>query len=297
MNIKNLLYDEILAPYTTYKIGGPADYFVVVKNQEELINAVIEAKKENIPYFILGTGANILFGDKGFRGLVIKNEANHFHFEGNNLVVESGATIADVIPETAKHGLSGLEHFAGIPSTVGGAIWQNLHFLSPDRTRTIFIEEILISAKLLTEQNEVIIVDKNFFQFGYDYSILHDKQYLVIEATFVLASKSKKEIIAQANENLKWRNEKQPPLEKYPSCGSVFKKIERVGAGRLIEKVGLKGYKIGGIQSSEQHANFLVNTGNGTATDVLALIKLIQEKVKMEMGYDLEAEISFVGEF
>lgn len=297
MKINNLKHNENLAPYTTYKIGGAADYFVIVKNQEELVSAVIEARKHGTPYFILGTGANILFGDKGFRGLVIKNEANHFTFVGTSLVVESGATIVDLISEASKQGLSGLEHFAGIPSTVGGAIWQNLHFLSPDRTRTIFIEEVFLSAKLLTEDNEVIVVETDFFQFGYDYSILHDKNYVVLEVIFVLTPKPTEEIKKQVQENLKWRNEKQPPLEKYPSCGSVFKKIEGVGAGRLIEKVGLKGYKIGGIQSSEQHANFLVNTGNGTASDVLTLIKLIQEKVKVETGYELETEISLVGEF
>jgi UDP-N-acetylmuramate dehydrogenase len=296
-SLLNLKQNELLAPYTTYKIGGPADYFVIVKNQEEFINAVTEARKAHIPYFILGTGANILFGDKGFRGLVIKNESNDFHFEGNNLIVESGAVIADLISETVKQGLSGLEHFAGIPSTVGGALWQNLHFLSPDRARTVFIEEILLSAKLLMENNEIIVVDKDFFQFGYDYSILHDKKYLVIEATFALSHKPQEEIEAQVKKNVQWRNEKQPSLEKYPSCGSVFKKIDGVGAGRLIEKVGLKGHKIGGIQSSQQHANFLVNTGNGTASEVLALIKLIQEKVKAEIGYELETEISFVGEF
>ncbi len=297
LSIPNLKTGEILAPYTTYKIGGPADYFVVVKNQEELVNAVIEARKNNIPYFILGTGANILFGDKGFRGLVIKNEADNFRFENTDLIAESGVTIADLIMETARQGLSGFEHFAGIPSTVGGAMWQNLHFLSPDRTRTVFIEEILHSAKLLNEDNEIITVSKDFFKFDYDYSILHDQKFVVIEAVFRLEQKPQEEILKQIKDNLEWRNEKQPSVEQYPSCGSVFKKIEGVGAGRLIERVGLKGYKMGGIQSSPQHANFLFNIGEGTAADVIALIKLIQEKVKKETGYELETEISFVGDF
>ena len=270
---------------------------MVATNSSELINAVREVRKERVPYFILGTGANILFGDKGFRGLVIKNEAKGFRFEGNSLIAESGATISDLIFETAKKGLSGLEHFAGIPSTVGGAIWQNLHFLSPDRQRTIFVEEIFDTAVVLTEENNLITVDKEFFNFGYDYSILHDKNFIVIEATFNLTPKAEEDILVQTQRNLEWRNEKQPPLEKYPSCGSVFKKIEGVGAGRLIQQVGLKGYKIGGAQSSEQHANFLVNIGNGTAADVVALIKIIQKKVQKETGYELETEISFVGEF
>ena len=274
-----------------------ADYFVVATTSLELINAVKEARREKIPYFGLGTGANILFGDKGFRGLVINIESNNFRLEKNILTAESGALISDLISETAKQSLSGLEHFAGIPSTVGGALWQNLHFLSPDRQRTIFIEEILANAKLLTENNEVIRVDKNFFQFRYDYSILHDQNLIVIEATFNLIPDTKENIQAQIQKNLEWRNEKQPSLDKYPSCGSVFKKVEGVGAGKLIQQVGLKGYKIGGIQSSEQHANFLVNTGNGTASDVIALIKLIQKNVKEETGYELETEIGLIGEF
>lgn len=297
MEIPRIKRNEILAPYTTYNIGGPADHFVTVRTSDELIAAVIEARKNNIPYFILGTGANILFGDKGFRGLVIKNESDAVSFDKNRFTAESGATIAGLIPITAKRSLSGLEHFAGIPSTVGGAIWQNLHFLSPDRKRTVFIEEILETAKVLTEKNEVIVVDKEFFQFGYDYSILHDEKYLVTEATFKLVPSIEQEILAQAQRNLEWRNEKQPQLKDYPSCGSVFKKIEGVGAGRLIEQVGLKGYTIGGIQSSLQHANFLVNTGNGTAADVMALMRLVQETVKRETGHSLETEISFVGEF
>lgn len=297
LEIPNLKTGELLAPYTTYKIGGIADYFVVVTNQTELMNAVIEARKKNIPYFVLGTGANILFGDKGFRGIVIKNEAKNFRFDGNDLVVESGAIIVDLIHAAANMSLSGLEHFAGIPSTVGGALWQNLHFLSPDRTRTIFIEEIFDTAVLLDENNKSFIAGKEFFRFGYDYSVLHDKNFLVMEARFNLTPKVKEDILKQVKENISWRKEKQPQLEQYPSCGSVFKKIEGVGAGRLIEKVGLKGYTIGGIQSSEQHANFLVNTGKGTASDVITLINLIQQKVEEETGHKLETEISFVGEF
>ncbi len=295
--IPGMKSQESLAQYTTYKIGGPADYFGIVHNQDELAQAISIAREHKVPYFILGTGANILFGDKGFRGLVIKNEAGNFIFKDNILTVESGVTIEKLILESAERNLSGLEHFAGIPSTVGGALWQNLHFLSPDRSRTVFIEEIFVSAKVLTENNEIITLDKESFKFGYDHSILHDEKLIVLEAIFELTSMPKEDILKQAQENLSWRNSKQPQLSEYPSCGSVFKKIEGVGAGRLIENVGLKGYSVGGIQSSLQHANFLVNTGNGTAADVVELIKLIQDKVRAETGYELETEIGFVGEF
>jgi UDP-N-acetylmuramate dehydrogenase len=297
IDIPNLQKDIILAPYTTYKIGGSADYFVVAKSKDELVNAVIKARKNNIPHFILGTGANILIGDKGFRGLIIKNEAKNIEIQSNQVIADSGVAIADLIEITKEKELSGLEHYSGIPSTVGGAIWQNLHFLSPDRKSTIFIESVLESAEILDEENKIQKVNKDFFNFGYDYSILHDKEILITEVTFKLTPSSKNEIQNQINENLKWRNDKQPQLIKFPSCGSVFKKIEGVGAGRLIEQVGLKGYRIGGVKVSEKHANYLVNIGNATANDVRNLIKLIQDKVKSDLGYTLQTEISFVGEF
>jgi len=297
LEIKNLKKLVKISEYTTYKIGGDADYFVIVKSKSELINAIIQARKNKIPFFILGSGANILFGDKGFRGLVIKNEVKHISVTNNIVTAGSGTTIAELIENSMRIGLSGFEHFAGIPSTVGGALWQNLHFLLPDRTETVYIESILKSAEILDENNDLFKVGKDFFEFGYDKSILHKKDLVVTEATFHLQSKDAKKIRKQIDENLKWRDEKQPSLEQFPSCGSVFKKIDGIGAGRLIDKVGLKGYQIGGAKVSEKHANFIVNTGGATANDVVDLIKLIQKKVFEETGHKLEIEINLVGEF
>ena len=247
--------------------------------------------------FILGAGANILFGDKGYRGLVIKNEANTGRFEGNRLIAGSGAMVADLIELSLNKGLSGLEHFTGIPSTIGGAIWQNLHFLSPDRTKTLFIADIIDSVEIMDEQGKVFSVDKDFFKFSYDYSILHDRSLLVTEATFQLQPQEKSIIQNQIVENMKWRNEKQPQLFEYASCGSVFKKIKDIGAGRLIDLAGLKGYTIGGAQISHKHANYILNTGIATAKDVISLIGVVQNKVKIETGHTLEPEITFIGEF
>lgn len=293
----NIQKNIILAPYTTYHIGGPADYFVIAHTKHQLSEAIMYARKNNMPYFVLGTGANILCSDKGFRGLVIKNEASGFHFKNNILVAESGATIASLIEESFENGLSGLEHFAGIPSTVGGALWQNLHFLSPDRTETMFIESIVESAEIMDEQGNIFVANKDFFEFGYDKSILHTRSIIVLEATFKLEYKDKEIIKKQIEENLQWRNDKQPPVELFPSCGSVFKKIEGVGAGRLIDQVGLKGFRVGGAQVSEKHANFIVNVGGATAKNVIDTIGIIKEKVRKETGYMLETEISFIGEF
>ncbi len=297
LKLDSLQKDISLAPYTTYKIGGPADYFCIAKDKQELVSAVKKARQGGVNYFVLGTGANILVGDKGFRGLVIKNEANNFSFEGDLLTAESGVTIGHLITECLNKGLSGLEHFVGIPSSIGGALWQNLHFLSPDRKSTLFIGDILYSAEILTENNELKVVDKEFFKFGYDDSILHSGKYIVTEAVFKLKTDSVENIKKQMEENMDWREEKQPQLSEFSSCGSVFKKIKDVGAGRLIDSCGLKGCQVGGIKISEKHANYFINTGNGTAKNVKDLIEYVQKVVREQTGHVLEPEISFVGEF
>lgn len=297
LNLPNLQKDVVLAPFTTYKIGGPADFFVEVKTPQELIGAVSEAQKNDVPHFILGTGANILIRDKGFRGLVIKNSINHHQFTPDNkLRAGSGAIVADLIELALEKELSGLEHFVGIPSSVGGAIWQNLHFLNPDRTGTAYIEEIVDSAQILDENNEIQEVNRDFFKFGYDDSILHHKEVIVLEVTFNLTPKPRESIRKIMESNMAWRCSKQPQLWEFASCGSVFKKIEGAGAGRLIQQAGLKGKQIGQVKVSEKHANYLINLGGATADDVLNLIELIQKEVKQKTGYFLEPEIRIIGE-
>ncbi|MEP9410090.1 MAG: UDP-N-acetylmuramate dehydrogenase [Candidatus Brocadia sp.] len=297
LNIPNLEKNKLLAPFTTYKIGGPADLFVEVHTINELIHALFEARRNVTPFFLLGCGANILVTDKGFRGLVIRNLANKVTFFDNGRVVaESGAIVADLIEQCCDRGLSGFEHFVGIPSTVGGAMWQNLHFLSPDRKRTVFIEEIVQTSRILTEEGQFCTVGIDYFQFDYDKSILQKRKDVVLDVTFQLIAKQKEEIRTIMDANMAWRNAKQPQLAEYPNCGSVFKKIKDIGAGRLIEQVGLKGLRIGGAEVSRKHANFIVNTGNARAADVLQLIRYVQEEVKQKLGYTLETEITVVGE-
>jgi UDP-N-acetylmuramate dehydrogenase len=286
-----------LAPYTTFHIGGTADYFTQVSSSNALLEAIQYAKENQLDFFVLGQGANILVGDKGFRGLVIKNEAKKVVITNETVTAESGITIKELIDTTAQLSLSGLEHFAGIPSSLGGALWQNLHFLSSDRTTTVFIADVLKSAQILTKNGEVKDVDNTFFNFAYDYSILHDTQDVVLSATLQLVPKAKEEIEKTIAANIAWRNEKHPENAVSCSAGSVFKKIEHHGAGRLIEKVGLKGKQIGGAQISDKHANFIINTGNATAKDVRDLISLAQTEVKKATGLDLQTEISFIGEF
>ena len=213
---------------------------------------------------------------------------------------ESGAIVwPDLIEAAVAHGLSGLEHYVGIPSTVGGALWQNLHFLSPApaRERTMFIAEVTKGAEILTAEGERRTVGVDYFEFGYDTSVLHHRPDVVLAATFQLAPEDPERMRRIVEENLQWRRERHPPLDSEPSAGSIFKKIEGIGAGRLIDQCGLKGTRIGGAMITRRHANIFINTGGATAADVRALIARCQEVVEKETGYRLEVEISLVGEF
>jgi UDP-N-acetylmuramate dehydrogenase len=292
-----------LAPYTTFRIGGPAELFFRARTPGELAQSLLLAREMEIPFFLLGLGANILVGDRGFRGLVIRNEADGIDFlEDGEVRAGSGAVIYhDLIEASVSRGLGGLHHFVGIPSTVGGAIWQNLHFLSPppERERTVYIEEVLKEAEILTEEGELRTVDHGYFNFGYDYSILHDRKDIVLTATFALQPTAPEELRLTMRENLQWRDDRHPDLWLYPSAGSIFQKLEGIGAGRLIDQCGLKGYvhPSGRAQIFHRHANIMVNLGGARASDIRELIDLAQTTVQRELGHELKTEIGLIGEF
>jgi UDP-N-acetylmuramate dehydrogenase len=289
-----------LAPYTTFRIGGPADLFYEASTAEELAQAVTVARALGINHFVLGLGANVLIGDGGFRGLVIRNAANAFAFSPDGtLRAESGVVMKDLIQESARLGWSGLEHYVGIPSTVGGAIWQNLHFLSPapERERTMFIAEVFDSCEILSEEGERKSVGPDYVRFGYDDSVFHHRRDIVLTATFRLARGDTGAMHRVMQENLSWRGGKHPWLDWHPSVGSIFKKIEGVGAGRLLDQCGMKGYRIGDAQISHIHANIMVNLGAATAKDVRRLIAEAQRKVQDRFQLLLQPEIGFIGEF
>jgi UDP-N-acetylmuramate dehydrogenase len=292
-----------LAPFTTFQLGGTADWYADVRSADELAAVTRTARTHDLPFFLLGTGANVIVGDHGYRGLVIHNRAQEVRVDAdtNRLRAESGAVMyPDLIERAVSTGLSGLEHYVGIPSTVGGALWQNLHFLSPppDRERTMFLEEVVHSADILTESGERQTVGVEYFEFDYDYSILHDRDDVVLAATFQLhADRERARMREIIDANLQWRAERHPPLDTEPSVGSIFKKIEGVGAGRLIDECGLKGAQIGGAMITHRHANIFVNVDDARAADVCALIELARDTVERETGYRLETEIDFIGEF
>ncbi|HZD03997.1 MAG TPA: UDP-N-acetylmuramate dehydrogenase, partial [Longimicrobiales bacterium] len=272
-----------LAPLTTFRIGGPADLLYRARSPEELAAAVSVARELAVPWFLLGRGANILVGDRGFRGLVVRSEVGGVEMLDDR-TVRAGAgveTFPDLIETTVARGLGGLHHYVGIPSTVGGALWQNLHFLSPERDRTCFVEEVLAGADILTEEGERRRVGVEYFRFGYDESILHRRADVVLTADFRLEPAPVAELRRVVRENLRWRDDHHPDLWLYPSAGSIFRKIEGVGAGRLIDECGLKGHvhPSGRAGIFHRHANIVVNLGGATARDVRDLIDLAREAV------------------
>ena len=297
-----LKQDVPLAAHTTFQIGGPAEWYVEAHTADELAALLQIARTHDIPFHLLGVGANVLIGDRGVPGLVIRNTAQHMRLDEatGRLWTESGAIVfPDVIEYAVSHGFSGLEHFVGIPSTIGGALWQNLHFLSPppERERTVFIEEVVHEADILTEEGERKTVGVDYFEFGYDDSILHHRDDVVLSATFQLEPADVARMREIMTANLQWRAERHPPLDTEPSAGSIFKKIEGIGAGRLIDECGLKGTCIGDAMVTHRHANIFVNRGDATAADVRALIAHVQDAVEDATGYRLEPEIDFVGAF
>ena len=299
-----------LKEYTTFKIGGLARYFFVAKSREDLKNAILWAKKKKLLFFILGGGSNILFSDKGFKGLIIKMQNSKCKIKNTKVVAEAGVLLQKLVLETAKKGLSGLENLAGIPGTLGGAIWGNAGAFG--REIGDLVEEVKVldvgSSKL-----EVKKLKKEDCKFGYRDSIFKKrKNWIILGATLKLKRGKRKEIEEKIKEILRLRKEKQP-LE-FPSAGSVFKNvpIEKVSkrirekfrekikdgllpAGVLIEAAGLKGVQIGGAKISEKHANFIVNVGNAKASDVKELIEKIKKEVKKKFKIQLEEEIKLVG--
>ena len=296
--------------YTTFKIGGLAKYFFVAKNKEDLKKAILWAKKREIPFFIFGGGSNVLFSDEGFDGLVIKLSNTQYEIRNTKVTAEAGVPLQKLVLETAKKGLSGLENLAGIPGTLGGAIWGNAGAFGRE------IGDLVEEVKILKIENcklQIAKLKKKDCKFGYRDSIFKKrKNWIILEATLKLKKGKRKEIEEKIKEVLKLRKEKQP-LE-FPSAGSVFKNvpIEKVPkkiqekfkekikngflpAGALIEAANLKGYQIGGAKISEKHANFIVNVGKAKANDVMQLIEKIKKEVKKKFRVQLEEEIGLVG--
>jgi UDP-N-acetylmuramate dehydrogenase len=300
-----------LAEYTTYKIGGPAKYFFVAKTEEDLTKAAEAAKELKMPVFILGGGSNLLISEKGFKGLVIKIDISDIKLQGNEAVVGAGASLTKLAYLSADSGLSGLEWSAGIPGTVGGAIYGHAQAFGTKMSDSIKSVEA-INLKSLELNN----FTKEQCQFSLKDSIFKkDKNLVIVSAVLELKQKDIQQIKNQIKEFLEYRKTRHPI--DFPSAGSTFVnpeiKIEKkklldkypelnghnqkgvIPAGYLIAKSGLAGKKIGNAQISEKHANFIINLGGAKSKDVLALMNLAKKEVKKNFGISLETEVQFVG--
>ncbi len=301
VDLERIRRDVALAPLTTFRIGGPADLFYRARTPEELSRALRVARELGIPSFLLGRGANILVGDRGFHGVVIQCDIATLEFRpGGRILAGAGLDVfPDLINATVVRGLGGFHHFVGIPSTVGGAVYGNVHFLAaaPTRDRTEFIATVIEGATILTPGGEIRYEDNEYFRFGYNHSVIQETGDVVLDVSLKLIPTPIPELQTVMRENLAWRNDRFPGLWLYPNAGSIFKMIDGVNAGRLIGECGLKGHRYGAAQISHKHANMIVNLGGATAAEVTTLIELSRESVAREVGRELETEIEFVGEF
>ena len=285
-----------LKNHTSFQIGGKAKYFCVVKNKEDLVSAIKFAKEKKLPFFILGQGSNLLVADKGFKGVVIKIENCKVKIENCKAFAEAGVLLSRLVNSSAESGLTGLEWAAGIPGTVGGAVYGNAGAFGKsmkDITKTVTVLEIT-NSKLRTLNKFKIKKYKNKeCHFGYGDSIFKKKKNLIIvSADLKLKKGKKKEIKRRIKEYSDYKKATQPL--NFPSAGSIFKNYKKFFAGELIEKCNLKGKKIGKAKISEKHANFIVNLGGAQAKDVKKLIKLIKKEVKNKFKVVLEEEIDFL---
>lgn len=288
--IEKVWTDEPLANHTTWRIGGPADLLIQPKDKESLIKVLQIVHRHEIPWSVIGRGSNLLVRDRGIRGAVLKvtEGLSHCEFRGEEVCVGAGYSMIRLAMETGKMGLTGMEFAGGIPGTVGGAVYMNAGAHGSDLSR------ILIEAEILFEDGEVIVLTNEEMNFSYRTSLLQQRKGIVVEARFRLQPGDRKEIAATLAANKERRRETQPL--QMPCAGSVFRNPPGDHAGRLIEAAGLKGYRYGGAQVSEIHANFIVNRGGATATDVLTLINHIRSTIQTKFGVDLHPEVLVVGE-
>jgi len=281
-----ILINEPLAKYSTFKIGGPADIYIAPRDVDELLRLIQYLREEGIDFIILGNGSNVLISDEGFRGAVINLEAglNFIKIEGEYVVAGAGVKLAKFVDFCIENGFRGVEMMAGIPGTLGGAIVMNAGAYSAE------ISDHLVDVDVIRDLN-LVRLKKEECGFGYRTSNL--TKDVVIQARFKFPPGDIEEMKRRRREILIKRNQAQPV--NFPNVGSIFKNPPGNYAGKLIEEAGLKGIQIGGAQISEKHANFIINKGNATASDVLELIKLAQRKVYEKFGVKLELEVRLIG--
>lgn len=285
-----ILYNEPMKNHTTVKVGGVADIVVLPKNVEEIKALLDFAKKNNIPYYVIGCGSNLIVTDEEVHALIIKitNKFGRVYVNGNIVTADAGASMPYVSITAKRNLLSGFEFACGIPGTIGGGVRMNAGAYGCE------IKDIFLQATYVDLDGNIKTINKDEMEFGYRYTFFSNHpEFVIISAKFVLNEGNMSEIEAKMNENSLARRTKQP-LE-YPNFGSVFKRPEGYFVGKLVSDAGLRGYQIGGAQVSTKHTGFIVNTGNATCKDIVDLIHHIQKVVFEKFGVTLESEVVYIG--
>jgi UDP-N-acetylmuramate dehydrogenase len=291
--------DAMLAPFTTFKVGGPADWLVEANSGDAVEQAIAIAREAGVPLTILGGGSNVLVADAGVRGLVVRVHGGEVHALSSSLVrADAGVTINGLVRWTVNRGLAGIEAWAGTPGTVGGAVFGNAHF------RGRLISELVASVRLVSATGTIQDVPVEDMEFGYDYSRLHRTREVLMSADFRVLPGDPASLRSVARESLAFRKRTQP-LES-PSAGCIFQNPDPSrdavpqgippSAGALVDRAGLKGARQGAARVSTTHANFIVNEGGATARDIRALIDRCKTEVQARFGVSLREEIMFIGE-
>ncbi|MBU3810145.1 MAG: UDP-N-acetylmuramate dehydrogenase [Candidatus Niameybacter stercoravium] len=290
INREYIIEDEMMNKHTTFKVGGPADLYVIPRSEEELVYAIEVCKSENAPYYVIGNGSNLLVTDKGFRGVIIEvyRQMSDITVEGNCITAYAGALLSRIANTALEHGLTGLEFAHGIPGTLGGAVTMNAGAYDGE------MKQVLESATVIDDKGQVRTLSAEELELEYRKSIISRLGYTVIKATMRLESGDKEAISAKMKDLMQRRRDKQP-LE-YPSAGSTFKRPVGHFAGKLIMDAGLRGYQLGGAQVSEKHCGFVINKDHATCQDILDLIHYIQEEVKSKFDVQIEPEVKMIGE-
>ena len=283
--------EEAMSQHTTFKIGGPADYFLMPDKGEDVGRVIKICKEKEIPYFILGNGSNLLVGDGGYRGAVIQIYRNmsSVTVEGNEITAQAGALLSAVAAAAKNASLTGFEFAGGIPGTIGGAVVMNAGAYGGE------MKDVLTEVTVMNAEGDIFTLPTEELELGYRTSIIKTAGYIVLEAKIRL-KEGNPEVIRETMKDLTIRRTTKQPLE-YPSAGSTFKRPEGYFAGKLIMDSGLAGYQVGGAQVSEKHCGFVINAGDATARDVRTLMDNVRDIVYKKYGVTLEPEVKFLGEF
>ena len=282
---------EAMSRHTTFKIGGPADYFLMPDKDTDVGRIVKICKESAIPYFILGNGSNLLVGDGGYRGAVIQIYKNMsaVTVEGTEITVQAGALLSSVAAAAKNAALTGFEFAGGIPGTMGGAVVMNAGAYGGE------MKDVLTEVTVMDEEGEIVTLPADKLELGYRTSIIKTAGYIVLEAKLQL-KEGNPEVIRETMKDLTIRRTTKQPLE-YPSAGSTFKRPEGYFAGKLVQDAGLRGFRVGDAMVSEKHCGFVINAGEATAAQVDELMKQVSAKVREQFGVTLEPEVKRLGEF